>query len=65
MHIFKKSKIKKIKKRQVNIDEKLHVFEDLYFGRIWGGFGKDFAKPKSSILVVFSSFVRDEFCNVS
>ena len=51
---------KKLKKR-TKIDEKLHVFGDIDFGRIWGGFWEGFGRPKSSIFALFSMFFRCRF----
>ena len=41
-------------KIRAKIDEKLHVFRDIVFGSIFGGFGEGFRKPKSLIFHFFS-----------
>ena len=43
------------------MDEKLHVFWDLDFDRILGGFWEGFGRPKSSIFALFSMFFRCHF----
>ena len=59
--IFKKSRIPKKDKIQAKIPEKSHVFWDLDFGGVWGGFWEGFRRPKSSIFALFSMFFRCHF----
>ena len=43
---------------------KFACFEDIDFGRILGGFGEGFGRPKSSIFAFFSMFFRSRFGSV-
>ena len=40
------------------IDEKTHIFGNVDFKSILGGFGDGFRRPKSSIFASFGSFFR-------
>ena len=51
----------KKEKHRAKIDEKSHVFGDLDFERILGGFWEGFGKPKSSIFALFSVLFRCHF----
>ena len=48
-------------KIRAKIHEKLHVFWDLDFDRILGGFWEGFGRPTSSIFALFSMFFRCHF----
>ena len=50
---------------RAKIDEKSHVFWNLDFDRILGGFWEGFGRPKSSIFAHFSMFCRCHFSMVS
>ena len=58
---FQEIEHQKKEKHRAKIDEKSHVFWDLDFDRIWGGFWEGFGKPKSSIFDYFSMFFRCHF----
>ena len=51
----------KKEKHRAKIDEKSHVFWDIDFDRILGGFWEGFGRPKSSIFAHFSMFFRCRF----
>ena len=44
-------------KNQAKIGEKLHVFWDVDFGRILGGFWEGFGMPKTSIFALLGKFL--------
>ena len=46
---------------RAKFDEKSHVFWNIDFERILGGFWEGFGKPKSSIFALFSMFFRCHF----
>ena len=49
---------------RAKIDEKSHVFWDIDFGWILGGFWEGFGKPKSLIFALFSMFFRSIFLTI-
>ena len=51
---FQEIKHQKKGKHRAEIDEKSHVFWDLDFERILGGFRAGFGRPKSLIFGIFS-----------
>ena len=56
-----KSQHQKKEKTCTKIYEKLHIFWDLDFEWILGGFWEGFGRPKSSIFAFFSMFFRCHF----
>ena len=60
-HVFLMLALATSIKIRAKIDEKLHVFGDVDFKRIWGGFWEGFGRPKSSIFALFSMFFRCYF----
>ena len=49
---------------RAKIDEKSHVFWDIDFGWILGGFWGGFGEPKSLIFALFSMFFRSFFLTI-
>ena len=49
---------------RAKIDEKSHVFWDIDFGWILGGFWGGFWRPKSLIFALFSTFFRSNFWTI-
>ena len=60
-HVFLMLALATSIKIRAKIDEKLHVFWDVDFERILGGFGQGFGRPKSLIFALFSMFFRCHF----
>ena len=55
---FQEIEDRKKYKNRAKIDEKSHVFLDVDFEDILGGFWEGFGRPKSLIFALFSSFFR-------
>ena len=49
---------------RAKIDEKMHIFGDIDFAWILGGFWGGFGKPKSLIFALFSMFFRSIFLTI-
>ena len=49
---------------RAKIDEKMHIFGDIDFAWILGGFWGGFGKPKSLIFALFSIFFRSIFLTI-
>ena len=58
---FQEIEHQKKEKHRAKIDEKSHVFWNLDFGWILGGFWEGFGRPKSSIFAFFPMFFRCRF----
>ena len=50
---------------RAKINEKSHVFWDIDFEWILGGFGEGFGLPKSSVFLLFASFFRCKILNAT
>ena len=60
-HVFLMLALATSIKIRAKIDEKSHVFWDVDFGGILGGFWEGLGRPKSSIFAHFSTFFRCKF----